>query len=144
MNLQVFPCNPSYVYCSGTSQVLSCEIGASAIGATQRVQVPTILILLMIYILHYLKDPKLWELIMVYVPSYGQCWIYIINRSLHTHKGVLGGSWVVLIGAISPLIWATTIVTLLITPLRTTPKPQKTLENPFEGTIFGGLITPIL
>ena len=36
----------------------------------------------MIEILHYLKDPKLWEL--WYTPYYGQCRIYIINRSITT------------------------------------------------------------
>ena len=35
-------------------------------------------------------------------------------------RGLLGGSWVVISGAISPLI---SIVTLLITPLRTTHEP---------------------
>ena len=30
---------------------------------------------------------------------------------------LLGGSWVVISGVISPLIWVITIVTLLITPL---------------------------
>ena len=35
-------------------------------------------LLLMIKILHYLKDPRLWEL--RYMPSYGSCTIYIINR----------------------------------------------------------------
>ena len=38
-------------------------------------------------------------------------------------EALLGGSWVVISGVISPPIWVTTIVTLLITPLRTTPKP---------------------
>ena len=33
---------------------------------------------LMIYILHYLKDPKLWEL--WFIPYYGKCRICIINR----------------------------------------------------------------
>ena len=37
-------------------------------------------VLLMIQILHYLKDPKLWEL--WYVPHYGSCRIYIINRRM--------------------------------------------------------------
>ena len=32
----------------------------------------------MIEILHYLNDPKLWEL--WYTPYYGLCRIYIINR----------------------------------------------------------------
>ena len=36
---------------------------------------------------------------------------------------ILGGSWVVISRVISPLIWAITIVTLLITPLITTHEP---------------------
>ena len=36
---------------------------------------------------------------------------------------VLGGSWVVISGVISPLIWVIAIVTLLITPLITTHEP---------------------
>ena len=35
-------------------------------------------ILLMIEIRHDLKDPKLWDL--WYIPYYGSCRIYIINR----------------------------------------------------------------
>ena len=31
-----------------------------------------------LYILHYLKDPKLWEL--SFIPYNGQCRVYIINR----------------------------------------------------------------
>ena len=38
----------------------------------------------MIEILHYLKDPKLWKL--WYVPYYGKCRIYIINRSEATAR----------------------------------------------------------
>ena len=34
-----------------------------------------------------------------------------------------GGSWVVISGVISPLIWHITIVTLLVTPLITTHEP---------------------
>ena len=37
----------------------------------------------------------------------------------------LGGSWVVISGVISPLIWFSTIVTLLITPLITTHEPPR-------------------
>ena len=37
-------------------------------------------ILLMIYILHYLKDSELCEL--WYIPHYGSCRICIINRSI--------------------------------------------------------------
>ena len=36
-------------------------------------------------------------------------------------KKVLGGSWVVISGVISPLLWAITIVTLLMTPLNEPP-----------------------
>ena len=36
---------------------------------------------------------------------------------------LLGGSWVVIHGVISPLIWAVTLVTWLITPLITTHEP---------------------
>ena len=36
---------------------------------------------------------------------------------------VLGGSWVVISGVISVLIWVISIVTLLITPLITTHEP---------------------
>ena len=39
---------------------------------------PTSQVLLMIYILHYLQDPKLGELWTI--PYYGYCRIYIINR----------------------------------------------------------------
>ena len=37
------------------------------------------IIRLMVKILHYLKDPKLWEL--QYIPSYGSCRILTINRT---------------------------------------------------------------
>ena len=37
--------------------------------------------------------------------------------------GMLGGSWVVISGVMSPLIWVITIVTLLITPLITAHEP---------------------
>ena len=40
-----------------------------------------------------------------------------------TLRGVLGGSWVVINGAISPLIWVRIMVTLLITPVITTHEP---------------------
>ena len=36
---------------------------------------------------------------------------------------ILGGSWVVTSGVISPLIWVITTVALLIAPLRTTHEP---------------------
>ena len=38
-------------------------------------------------------------------------------------EALLGGSWVVISGVVSPPIWVTTIVTLLITPLITTHEP---------------------
>ena len=44
------------------------------------------ILLLMIEILHHLKDPKLWEL--WYSPYYGvKCRIYIINRSWASYPG---------------------------------------------------------
>ena len=39
---------------------------------------------------------------------------------------ILGGSWVVISGVTSPLIWVISIVTLLITPLITTHEPPST------------------
>ena len=41
----------------------------------------------------------------------------------HGPLGVLGGSWVVVSGVISPLTWAVSIVILLITLLITTHEP---------------------
>ena len=38
-------------------------------------------------------------------------------------RGLLGGSWVVISGVISPLIWVLSIVPLLITLLITTHEP---------------------
>ena len=40
---------------------------------------------------------------------------------------LLGGSWVVISGVISPLIWVINIVTLLITPPITTHEPPSML-----------------
>ena len=40
---------------------------------------------------------------------------------------LLGGSWVVISGVLSPLIWAIAVVTLLITPLFSTPGPPSTV-----------------
>ena len=44
---------------------------------------------------------------------------------------LLGGSWVVISGVVSPLIWVITIVTLLITPLITTHEPLSALLDFF-------------
>ena len=41
---------------------------------------------------------------------------------------LLGGSWVVISGVISPLIWVISIVTLLITPLMTTHEPPSIIN----------------
>ena len=41
---------------------------------------------------------------------------------------MLGGSWVVISGVISPLIWVITIVTLLLTPLITTHEPLSAIR----------------
>ena len=46
------------------------------------------------------------------------------NRlSCFSARDPLGGSWVVISGDISPLIWVMTIVTLRMTPLITTHEP---------------------
>ena len=42
---------------------------------------------------------------------------------------VLGGSWVVISIAISPLMWVITIVILLITPLITTHEPPSSMAQ---------------
>ena len=41
-------------------------------------------------------------------------------------QSLLGGSWVVISGVISPLIWVISFVTLLITLLTTTHEPPST------------------
>ena len=51
-----------------------------------------------------------------------------MNMSI-PYRALLGGSWVVISGLISPLIWVISIVTLLITPLITTHEPPSTLAN---------------
>ena len=47
----------------------------------------------------------------------------------HFQQRVLGGSWVVISGVISPLIWVTSIVTLLMTLLITTMNLQVEPEH---------------
>ena len=42
-------------------------------------------------------------------------------------EGLLGGSWLVISGVISPLIWVIIFVTLLITPLITAHEPPSTV-----------------
>ena len=42
---------------------------------------------------------------------------------------LLGGSWVVINGVISPLIWLNITVTLLVTPLITTHEPPSTIRT---------------
>ena len=42
---------------------------------------------------------------------------------IESDPSILGGSWVVISRAISPLKWVITIVTILITPLITTHEP---------------------
>ena len=46
--------------------------------------------------------------------------VYIVCKGL---QDVVGGSWEVISGVISTLIWVITIATLLITPLITTHEP---------------------
>ena len=56
---------------------------------------------------------------------------------------LLGGSWVVISGVMSPLIWVITIVTRLITPLIPTHEPPSSrgrgregLRGSFHGTVL--------
>ena len=51
---------------------------------------------------------------------------------------LLGGSWVVISGVISPLIWVITIVTLLITP-EITPHEPPSRAWELRGLWFTGL-----
>ena len=53
-------------------------------------------------------------------------------------KGLLGGSWVVISGVISPLIWVITIVTLLLSPLTTTHEPPSILRS-LHWILYWGL-----
>ena len=46
-----------------------------------------------------------------------------MHEKVAYHMAVLGGSWVVINGVISPLIWVITIVILLITLLIPTHEP---------------------
>ena len=46
---------------------------------------------------------------------------------------ILGGSWVVISGTISPLIWVRSIVTLLITLLITTHEPPSSVISSRRG-----------
>ena len=49
--------------------------------------------------------------------------ILIATAPVQGKLTLLGGTWVVISGVISPLIWVITIVLLLITLLITTPEP---------------------
>ena len=53
-------------------------------------------------------------------------------RGKHATPGqaVFEGSWVVISGVISPLIWVIIMVTLLITPLITTHEPPSSQPRP--------------
>ena len=48
---------------------------------------------------------------------------------------LLGGSWVVISGVVSPLIWVISVVTLLIIPLITTHEPPSNLGCKTPATI---------
>ena len=48
---------------------------------------------------------------------------YVVDPMLCSVCTLLGGSWVVFSGVISPLIWDIIIVTILITPLIATHEP---------------------
>ena len=52
---------------------------------------------------------------------------------------ILGGPGVVISGVISPLIWVLNIVTLLITPLKTTHEPPSKYGNPYRSRKVPGV-----
>ena len=56
-------------------------------------------------------------------------------QGFRVEESVLGGSWVVISGVISPLIWVITIVILLITPLITTHEPPS--RGFYKGFVRG-------
>ena len=59
-------------------------------------------------------------------------WAYIGHKTLGLATVcILGGSWVVINGVISPLIWVITIVTLLIAPLVTTHEPPSMFRTAY-------------
>ena len=59
-------------------------------------------------------------------------------RGKHATPGqaVFEGSWVVISGVISPLIWVIIMVTLLITPLITTHEPPSTAVGGPGNSVF--------
>ena len=57
---------------------------------------------------------------------------------------LLGGSWVVISGVISPLIWVIIIVTLLITPLITTHEPPSKVHGSTPGALEASVWDRIL
>ena len=56
--------------------------------------------------------------------------------------GLLGGSWVVISGVISPLIWVRTIDIRLITLLITTHEPQSRVNKPGPAKEGTSLVSP--
>ena len=54
--------------------------------------------------------------------------------------GLLGGSWGVISGVISPLIGIIVIVTLLISPLITTHEPPSALGGLYKGLRASSLV----
>ena len=58
-----------------------------------------------------------------------------------SQDGLLGGSWVVISGAISPLIWVINIVTLRIRPLITTHEPPSMNRTEFSAGYIHGTFT---
>ena len=67
----------------------------------------------------------------------GEPVVVLLRLCLGGLQTVLGGSWVVISGVLSPLIWVITIVTLLITPLITTHEPPSSaypgISQPCRG-----------
>ena len=82
------------------------------------------------------EEPEQQQLLMndISTPTSSSCHLRSYNSKQYlkypkpamgvvAHCLLLGGSWVVIRRVIHPVIWVITIVTLLLTPLRTTHEP---------------------
>ena len=59
--------------------------------------------------------------------GFWKVWVVYLRDDEAKHLWLLGGSWAVISGVISLLIWIISEVTLLITPRITTHEPPSTL-----------------
>ena len=67
--------------------------------------------------------------------------LFGVLQYIRLREALLGGSWIVISGVISPLIWVISIVTLLITLLITTHEPPCTASCFIQIRAFGVVST---